>query len=94
MAKVSGKDRGIADRNGVLKYRMNELEKEIGSYTPRLKSKTGLDSYSFEKTFSDLFIEESVITSGCYELAVPSFSIKVGERIVILGDNGTGENPF
>ena len=90
-ARLTGKDRGLADRKRVLAKGKERLEKESQSVSVYLRKKVGVSDYTFGTLFSGIRIPEKLICAGDYSVQVPSFEIAVKDRIALVGDNGAGK---
>ena len=90
-ARLTGKDRSLADRKRVLAKGKERLEKESQSVSVHLRKKVGVSDYTFGTLFSGILVPEKLICAGDYSVYVPSFEIAVKDRIALAGDNGAGK---
>ena len=94
LARLTGKDRSVADQRRTIVSRIGQKEKELSSLSgPRMR-KEGISSASFSPLLSSFLIEKSTLTAGSLKVEVPQIEVKRGDKLAVTGDNGSGKTLF
>ena len=96
VARIGGKDRSTGDAKAHLENQIRRTENARDSIQKALKRKEGfsIESSSYSKS---IVIEEKDFIVGegeCYKLHIPRLEIVPGEKLALIGQNGSGKSLF
>lgn len=93
VARISGKDRTTGDAKSRLETQIRRTENSRDAIKKSLRRKEGfsLVANDFSKP---IIIEETLLSAGPYTLRIPHIEIRLGTKIALTGENGSGKTLF